>query len=480
MSEKKMFYFLLFTMVALLLSACAGSAAAEEAEDPYATIPEQLTSELQVQVAYNDTDIVWRLSWEAENPGIYHDYLVYTDGEWKRQGDSGGGSDSLGLREDRVLIMLDPGTVSGFANQGCYVGCHDGMVSLDNEVGEDEISTAGTYWPDDSEVSKYILDSRNGADWWDGKWSAVKTEDEVAALQEAGVFLDLWHWRAHRSHPLGYSDNQYVLEGRNSDGTRSSFKTNFVSDTGLPEFMYDPVKTGFVALKFDDLINGRLSQDDYYYLSTENAVEFDPDYNWQNGDAIPRRLLREPEGSQASIMSAGKWENGRWTVELMRSLSVDTPTVSHPLVVGRTYNAAFAVHINATGARWHYISQTQRVGIGTPADISAVSFTGDAPNWQTIPTVLVPLFYPGQVTWDWLVSDAHPGAAEIRADSRSCASCHGDSQDAVLKIAQASIYHETSGFSRSTNWFLTLTAVVVFFSGVNFSMIKLYQNKTRK
>jgi hypothetical protein len=58
MSEKKRFNFLLFTLVALLLSACAGSAAAEEAEDAYATIPEQLTSELQVQVAYNDTDIV--------------------------------------------------------------------------------------------------------------------------------------------------------------------------------------------------------------------------------------------------------------------------------------------------------------------------------------------------------------------------------------------------------------------------------------
>jgi hypothetical protein len=449
----------------------------EEEKDPYATIPEQLTTELTVQAATNGTDIFWRLSWPSENAGIFHDFLVYTDGEWKRRGDSGDGSDPDGLREDRVLIMLDTGAVGGFANQGCYVGCHDGMVSLDNAVGEEEIAGSG-YWPNEEEVSKYILESRIGSAWWDAEWDAIKSEEEIAALQEAGVFLDLWHWRAHRGNPIGYSDNQYVQGTRSSDGSTAAFKTNVVSDTGLPEMMFDPSQVGFRALKIDEILNGNVTQEDYYYLSTDIATEFDPNYAWENGDAIPRRLLRTPEGAQAAITADGRWENGRWTVVLQRSLAEEFANVSHPLVEGRVYNAAFAVHDNATGARWHYISQAYRVGIDTPADITALRFDGSTPDWDAVPAVTLPLYYPGQTTWNWLTSDAHPGAAEIRDNSRSCRSCHGDTPSDVLKLAQASVYHEVTPTGRSTNWYLTLAAVVSLFVGGTVAALSLFNKRS--
>ena len=60
------------------------------------------------------------------------------------------------------------------------------------------------------------------------------------------------------------------------------------------------------------------------------------------------------------------------------------------------YHVAFAVHRQATGGRWHYVSLPVTVGLGRDADINAVRFDGDAPKWDQ-PAKAVTLFYPGQV-----------------------------------------------------------------------------------
>jgi hypothetical protein len=66
----------------------------------------------------------------------------------------------------------------------------------------------------------------------------------------------------------------------------------------------------------------------------------------------------------------------------------------------------------------------QRLGLGQPADIVAEHFDGDQPDWQSIEPITITSFYPGQITWQFLASDDHPGAPAIRSDSTSCASCH--------------------------------------------------------
>ena len=44
-------------------------------------------------------------------------------------------------------------------------------------------------------------------------------------------------------------------------------------------------------------------------------------------------------------------------------------------------------------------------------------------NWTKIPAATVPLFYPGQSSYEWLLSDKHPGAQGIQANL-PCAGCH--------------------------------------------------------
>ncbi|MCF8242618.1 MAG: T9SS type A sorting domain-containing protein, partial [Melioribacteraceae bacterium] len=51
------------------------------------------------------------------------------------------------------------------------------------------------------------------------------------------------------------------------------------------------------------------------------AVSFDPDADWTAGDHVPGYVLRVPEGDRASVESAGRYENGKWTIEFRKPFS---------------------------------------------------------------------------------------------------------------------------------------------------------------
>ncbi|OFW44598.1 MAG: hypothetical protein A3J29_22150 [Acidobacteria bacterium RIFCSPLOWO2_12_FULL_67_14b] len=48
-------------------------------------------------------------------------------------------------------------------------------------------------------------------------------------------------------------------------------------------------------------------------------------------------------------------------------------------------------------------------------------------NWSKVPATTVPLFYPGQSSYEWLRSDKHPGAQGVQANL-PCAGCHEGQQ----------------------------------------------------
>lgn len=161
-------------------------------------------------------------------------------------------------------------------------------------------------------------------------------------------------------------------------------------------------------------MGGLVTQDQAYALTPEVSAPFDPDRVWQNGDVIPRRTLRRPDGSRADITAPGKghWADGYWDVTLGRALDTGAPQddkILHDLGV---YDVAFAIHRNATGGRWHYVSLPQSLGLSRQADITAEQFTGRQPQWGDAWTDIT-LFYPGQVTWPLLNSEAHAGAEKI-------------------------------------------------------------------
>jgi len=360
------------------------------------SIPGQLTVPLQVQAAYNDTTMFFRYRWPSARAGIFHDVLRYEEGKWVTEGNPVPGSQADGMHEDRVAMMLDDGSVPEFGRYGGYITIGAGVAGLTDEAPK--------------EVTKYLPKTRNRL----GQWEDMAPDETQAKLRKAGYFLDLWHWRGGRSNPVGQADDQFIGAEREGDKGSSSFSTNWDGKQKQPRVMFDSAATGFKALSWDDVRAGKVSQDSVYTLMEGQAVPFDPDAGWKNGDVLPRRILRPATASRGDIgvVGRGHWADGYWDVTLSRALDTGNPLDDKILREHGTYDVAFAIHRNATGGRWHYVSLPQRLGLTHEGDVVAKKFAGELPQWTDAWTQIT-LFYPGQVTWPMLNSERHAGAKNI-------------------------------------------------------------------
>jgi hypothetical protein len=377
------------------------------------SVPRTLTVPLQVQAAYNDTHIYVRYRWPADRPGILHDVVTYQGGQWVRKGNAVPGSQPDGLHEDRLAMMLDDGSVPAFARYGGYITVGDGIVNFTREASGDAVK-AHPYLGQQrkqEDITKSLPATRSDIH----DWASVVPEEALQAQRRAGYFLDLWHWRGHRSNPIGMSDDQVVAEVRSGDAGRSSSGTNWDGERKQPRLMFDAAATGYKALRWDDVAAGRIDQASTYYLMEGQAVAFDPDAGWAEGDTLPRRFLRTPQGSMADIavQGRGRWADGHWDVTLSRALDTGSPLDDKILKDQGVYTLAFSIHRNATGGRWHYVSLPASLGIGRDADIRARRFQGEAPTWAAQWHEMT-LFYPGQVSWPQLHRKTHAGAAAMR------------------------------------------------------------------
>lgn len=379
-------------------------------------IPETLTLPLQVKAAYNGDKMFFRYRWPAQAPHIYHDMMKFQDGKWERYGKSVAGPQPQGIYEDRVAMLVDDGSVPEFEKYGGYIAIGDGMRFFTNEAKKEAVE-AHPYLgkqKKQEEVGKHLPETRTD----NADWESVVPAAQLDAQRKAGYFLDLWHWRAHRSNPIGKSDDQVIAEARYGDEGKGPFFDNWDKDTKQPKLMFDPVKigkAGKTALAWDDIAKRTLGFDDLYYLREDQATPYDPNHAWKNGDTLPRRVLRPGEGSRAdiSVQGTARWQDGYWEVSLVRKMDTGHPLDDKAFMDNRVYTVAFSVHRDAFGSRWHYVSLPQRLGLNRQADFQAVRFDGAEPKWDQ-DWRSVTLFYPGQVSWPMLNSARHAGAENIK------------------------------------------------------------------
>ncbi|MDH3370635.1 MAG: ethylbenzene dehydrogenase-related protein, partial [Gammaproteobacteria bacterium] len=327
--------------------------------------------DLKVQVAYDTQNAFFRFQWKTLNPfpGSEHQYLRFDGKEWKVYGypkldkvvQDG---TQPGIYEDRMTIMIDDGKVPGFAQQGCWLTCHDGERDMQKVASKDDAAANALLAAiKKKDVRKYLPASRdNPSDWKTGK-----SLDEIAKLKAAGGFVDLMQWRAHRSNPVGMADDGYVLEYRNSDDGKNMFGGNADKETHMPKFMWDEKKVGYKSITAD-----KLRQGEHFLIREQNAVPFDPKAGWKEGDMIPDYITsrEDAKGSAADNNAVGSWKNGMWTVVLVRPLNL-TNDDDKALKVGGVYNVGFAVHDDNITTRGHHVSFVKTLGIGAKADIQA-------------------------------------------------------------------------------------------------------------
>ena len=430
-------------------------------------IPEELTMPLQVQAAYNGQEIFFRYRWPALQPHVYHDMLRFEDGEWIRHGRSIPGPDLDGTYEDRVSMLVDDGGVPQFSRYGGYITVGNQMRFFTNSASPADVAEHPHLGEvlGQTDVRKYLPATRSDQN----DWRSVVDADVLTTQREAGYFLDLWHWRAGRSNPINASDDQWIGEYRNSDAGSGPYATNWDGDRQQPLWMLDPEQTGQRALSWDDVTSGEVNFDGIYYLSEDNRTDFDPDHEWQNGDVIPRRLLRQPAGSRGDIAVHGqaRWEDGYWDVTLVRDMDTQSPLDDKAFREQGVYDIGIGVYRNATGSRWHYVSHPYTVGLGREADFQAMAFEGDSPDWSS-DWFDMTLFYPGQVDWPMLLSSAHAGAQDI-AEGKPVRPRHSEKQLALYGVEME--FNDTI----TSRWFMTLIAGLVAMLGVTLALLPTFR-----
>lgn len=141
------------------------------------------TIEMDVQAAYDAANLYLRFQW---------------------LGDSEGSSE----KADALGLLIDDGSVKRFDKQGCWLTCHNGMPDTDNEAGAAAVG-AHPLFSGKKDVKKYLSQSRT-ADV--ESWDKTKSADEIAALRNSGVFLDLIQWHAGSSKVVDGSVLDYRTE----------------------------------------------------------------------------------------------------------------------------------------------------------------------------------------------------------------------------------------------------------------------------
>jgi hypothetical protein len=322
--------------------------------------------QLALQVAYDQENAYFRFQWKTRNnyPGYAHPYLRFDGKEWKEYGHPKLDAvvqkgEQPGIYEDRMSMMIDDGSVPGFAKQGCWLTCHDGMRDNPKQPAEADVKANPLFKAlGKNDVRKYLPSTRSDQA---ASWDKGKSIDEIAKVKAAGGFLDLIQWRAHRSNPVNMADDGYVLEYRNGDAGKDPFSSNLDKATHQPKFMFDAKKFGKKSVTEGDIRKMPTS-----LIREQNAVPFDPKAGWKEGDLIPEYIVSREDaaGSAADNKQAkGVWKDGMWTVVMARPLNL-TNADDKALKEGKTYNIGFATHDDNITTRGHHVSFPVTVGFG--------------------------------------------------------------------------------------------------------------------
>ena len=347
--------------------------------EPHPIKGKQAVIDLAVQAAHDADNLYYRLQWKTKNPypGSAHPHWQYDGKAWKGLGwprlhKKVWGDNQPAIYEDRLSMMIDDGSVPMFKEQGCWLTCHDGARDMQKLAKTADVKAHPLLGKvlKKKDVRKYLPASRTDTKL---TWNKTKSKEEIAKIKAAGGFVDLMHWRGHRSNTVGMADDGYVLEYRLFDSGKKMFSKNWDKKAKQPKYMFDAKKVGFKSRTLDQI---RDTSQPPAVIPEQNAVKFDPKAGWKKGDMVPAYYVTRAgaKGSAADNSDAkGTWKDGVWTVLWTRKLDTGHPEDDKIMKVGGVYTFGFAVHDDNITTRGHHVSWPMSVGIGADADIKAVT-----------------------------------------------------------------------------------------------------------
>lgn len=254
-------------------------------------------TEVSVKSLYDDNSVYFLVTYKDPTKSLERfPWVKQSDGSWKKLANKDSTGHDNTYYEDKFAMWWNIST-KGFAEEGCMIACHL------NEPG------------DKSAGRKYTA--------------------------SAGETIDMWHAKYVRSLPMGMFDDQYVDNntdpkknkgwGRKGDTGKGGYTNNDNKDKSAPAYM-----------------NLNAGDDKYYVIPSKKVPFVD---TFKEGDVVPGIDIKPMMGGRADILARNHYENGTWTLEVMRSLKTEGENVETQDVqftdMSKTYPFGISVFDNS-------------------------------------------------------------------------------------------------------------------------------------
>ncbi len=346
--------------------------------EPHPIKDEPAVINLNMKVAYDGTHVYFQFKWKTANPypGSAHPHWQYDGSQWQQMGwprlhKKVWQDGQPAIYEDRFSMMIDDGSVPYFAEQGCWLSCHDGMRDMPNLAKSADVKSHPILGKllKKKDVRKYLPESRSDKEY---SWNKLHSKEDIAQSKKDSAFTDLMQWRAHRSQPIGMADDGYVFEYRLTDAGKNLFSKNWDKSLKQPKYMFDKSKLDYKSRTLAQIRD--LSQPSSLVVG-ENAVKFDGNANWKKGDMVPEYYLNQAmsKGSAADNKNvSAQWKDGYWTLQWQRKMDTGHPLDDKIMKVGSAYTFGLAIHDDNITTRGHHVSFPIKIGFGVKGDLEAI------------------------------------------------------------------------------------------------------------
>ncbi|OGQ95867.1 MAG: hypothetical protein A2521_01820 [Deltaproteobacteria bacterium RIFOXYD12_FULL_57_12] len=209
-----------------------------------------------------------------------------------------------------AMPVATPPVVDGVGNDrawkyGTPIQTHDSIADIDfimtavytdTEIffrvvfSDPDESRTHKSWVWDRERNLYrVGDDRE--DMFIFKWNLEERQVDLSIYGDDAYRADIWHWKACRTDPAGFADDNFQLLGN----TRTNDSIDLKSKSGRVNYLLRQEDGGQPA------------------YTTNLVVEY-------QGENVPRYTNQVPSGSRADVEAKGRWENGMWIIEFARLL----------------------------------------------------------------------------------------------------------------------------------------------------------------
>ena len=255
-------------------------------------------TDVEVKSLYDDQYVYFLITYKDPTKSLERfPWVKQEDGSWKKMANKDSTGHDNTYYEDKFAMWWNI-SAKGFEEEGCMIACH-----LDQ--------------PGDKSAGR--------------KYTAAD-----------GETIDMWHAKYVRSLPMGMFDDQYVDDntdpkenkgwGRKGDTGKGGYTNNDNADKTAPAFM-----------------NLNRTEDDKYFVIPSKKAPFVD--NFKAGDVVPGIDIKPMMGGRADILARNNYENGVWTLEVMRALKTEGENADTQDVqftdMGKTYPFGVAVFDNS-------------------------------------------------------------------------------------------------------------------------------------